>query len=179
VKVPFIDTTDVHPALTVFYNVVHAVGKGSPNQRDDVKLVQLLLAMVYAKTGTPPKGTMTVDGICGPITKSWILKFQQDIQSTGRSILADGRADRVRNKDGVGSISNTFYTLIWLNQVAKSVDPVGWAAVPSAIPMVGVGDVPPPGIDVVPERVLLPQTTSPGGGGRTPTSPAVQSTSPK
>ena len=175
---PFIDSTDVHPALTVFYNVVHAVGKDSPNQRDDVKLVQILLATVYAKTGTPPKGTMTVDGICGPITRSWLLKFQQDVKSTGRPILVDGRADRVRNRDGRGSISNTFYTLNYLNQGAKSLNPVGWAAIPGVIPMVGVADVPPPGIDVVPERLVLPQT-SPGGGKRTPTSPAVQSTSPK
>ena len=85
----------------------------------------------------------------------------------------------MRNRDGVGSISNTFYTLIWLNQAAKSLDPVGWAAIPSAIPLAGAGDVPPPGTDVVPERIQLPQTTSPRIPGRTPTSPAVQSTSPK
>jgi hypothetical protein len=170
---PFIDTTDVHPSLTVFYNVVHAVGKDSPNQGDDVKLVQMLLATIYAKTGTPPPGTMTVDGICGPVTRSWLLKFQQDVRATGRSILVDGRADRVRNRDGLGSISNTFYTLIWLNQGAKSLDPVGWAGIPGLIPMAGAADVPPPGIDVVPERVVLPRT-SPNAGKRTPTSPAVQ-----
>jgi hypothetical protein len=177
---PFVDTSDVHPGLPVFYNVVHAVGKNAPNQRDDVKLVQHLLALLYAKAPwTPPEGTMTVDGICGPITLRWILQFQQDVRSNlGAPILVDGRADRVRNRNGLGSISNTFYTLLYLNHGVKNLDPVAWAALPGVIPMVGDGAVPPPGFDVVPDRVPFPQT-SPGGGGRTPTAPAVQSTSPK
>ena len=70
----FIDSSD-DPDLPVFYNVVHAVGVQCPNARDDVKLVQYLLTAFYdkalASSGvySRPKGNMTVDGVCRPVTK--------------------------------------------------------------------------------------------------------------
>ena len=71
----FIDTA---PALPVFYNVVHAIGLNSPNQKDDVMLVQYLLKHWY-HTVTPkeavPKGQMKIDGICDGLTINWIRKF--------------------------------------------------------------------------------------------------------
>jgi hypothetical protein len=77
----FIDTCDSQ-TTPEFYNVVHAVRKNCPNRHDDVKIVQLMLQMFYSGAGlTRPKGQMIPDGICGPITKNWILKFQLDISS--------------------------------------------------------------------------------------------------
>lgn len=64
----FIDTTN-EPAIPIFYNGTHAVGKDCPNHLDDVKLVQILLREIYKNPRlTAPKGVMKVDGICGPTT---------------------------------------------------------------------------------------------------------------
>lgn len=61
-----------------FYNVTKAVGSGCSNIKEDVKVVQFFLTRVY-KTDVfknlSPKGTMTIDGQVGPITRNWILKF--------------------------------------------------------------------------------------------------------
>ncbi len=113
--------------LPIFYNVNMAVGDNAPNMKEDVMLVQFFLQEVYkGRTSfdppeAPPKGAMKVDGICGPITKNWLLKFQLDIRNRGRSVYADKRADKV--KGVVSSISQTIYTLIFLNAGVKKVRP--------------------------------------------------------
>lgn len=48
----FIDTSSVAQP-SVFYNVVHAVGKNCPNMGEDVKLVQYLLKILYDKFPPP------------------------------------------------------------------------------------------------------------------------------
>ncbi len=71
----FVDTTP-DPILPWFYNVVQEVGKSCPNQRVDVKLVQIMLKRVYeigmvSETGevfTKPKGEITVEGLCSGVT---------------------------------------------------------------------------------------------------------------
>lgn len=133
---PFVDTTE-HPDIPVFMNVTFAVGKNAPNVRDDVAWVQFLLEKFYTKktviidtrggtaTFTRPKGNLTRDGIFGPITANWILKFQLDINSLRRVLLADGRVDRARIQRGkgmqsvTGSISHLAYTIVMLNFLYK------------------------------------------------------------
>lgn len=159
----FIDSSP-ESDTTVFYNVVHAVGKNCPNLRDDVKLVQYLLKIYYEKAGAEsrPNGTMTVDGVCGPITRNWILKFQLDCNyEYPGEILVDGRVDRIRNKSLKGSISKTFYTLSFLNSSAANYNPEGWAATAYLIPLQNPATVPPPSIDMIDEtQVVKPRPTT-------------------
>jgi hypothetical protein len=176
---PFIDTcdSDVTPE---FYNLIHAVGKDCPNKHDDVKAVQLMLQMFYQGAGlTAPKGQMVPDGICGPITKNWILKFQLDMRAGAVMVAADQRIDRVRNHQSVGAITHTKYGLLALNEGAATVNPGSWSNLSTMVPMADPATVPPPSSDFVPEYTS--QQTSPGGkiNGRTPTSPSTQATSPK
>jgi len=135
----FVDTT-TNPQLPWFYNVVHAVGQNSPNLRDDVRLVQYMLKRIYIigmaidtgdsiQTFSTPKGNMVVDGVCGPVTLNWILKFQLDIRKTGNSILPDKRADRARGNKIGGSISHTIYTIIWLNYLLMYNDTQDYAVI--------------------------------------------------
>ena len=143
------DDVDFFP---VFYNLVHAVGENCPNIRDDVKMVQYLLFHIY-KSISPvftPKGNLTIDGICGGITKNWILKFQLDIRSTGNSILADKRVDRIRDKNGMaGNISDTYYTMAYLNWYALGFAKEAYLKLPQVVPLQNINNVPPPSNDVV------------------------------
>jgi hypothetical protein len=151
----FIDNSN-EESLPVFYNVIHAVGKQCPNIRDDVKLVQYLLIAFYDKAlssssvYTRPKGEMTVDGICGPVTLNWILKFQLDVNTRyPGTVAADNRVDRVRNKDLKGSISGTIYTLALLNKFVQKINPGAFVLLPQLIPLENPANVPPPSWDVV------------------------------
>ncbi len=146
----FIDTS---PALPAFYNLVHAVGKYSPNQKDDVMLVQYLLKNWYGVVKPKeavPKGEMKVDGVCGGVTLNWILKFQLDLMLSKRSIYADGRIDRIRNTATLtGDISHTTYTLAWLNSFVGSSNPTAFIRLPQFVPLQNIGTVPPPSNDMV------------------------------
>ena len=162
----FIDTAP-ETEIPVFYNVVHAVGKNCPNMRDDVKLVQYLLKILYDKFPAEyrPQGNMTVDGMCGPITRNWILRFQMDFAKDNPGlILVDGRVDRIRNRNFYGSISKTQYTLAVLNKNAAKLDAEGWKATPFIVPLQNPANVPPPSTDVVdeiPEKEIIKPTTTP------------------
>jgi hypothetical protein len=149
----FIDTAP-GTRLPVFYNVVHAVGKNCPNIRDDVKLVQYLLKILYEKmSASKPNGEMKVDGFCGPVTMNWILQFQLDVSRDNPGIIAvDNRVDRIRNKNFVGSISKTQYTLGILNHNSKKLNPEGWAATYFLVPLQNPESVPPPSPDVIREE---------------------------
>jgi hypothetical protein len=80
------------PFMPFRYNLDRAVGFGKANVADDVMVVQLFLKMVYEnpnwQAGHPlagklkPTGDMVVDGICGPITRGWIIRYQQDWELT-------------------------------------------------------------------------------------------------
>jgi hypothetical protein len=153
----FIDTSNVAQP-SVFYNVVHAVGKNCPNIRDDVKLVQYLLKILYDKfpPNCRPNGNMTFDGLCGPVTRNWIIKFQMDFNADNPGMITiDGRVDRIRNKDFVGSISKTQYTLAVLNKNAAKLNPDGWTATPYLIPMQNLASIPPPSIDYIDENQII------------------------
>ena len=160
----FIDTAP-GTKLPVFFNVDHAVGKNCPNGKNDVKLIQYLLKTFYDKAVsyglTKPSGNMVVDGLCGPTTMAWITRFQMDYskQHPG-DILLDSRFDRIRNKDFVGSISGTTYSLGILNSSALKQDPTKFAMTPFVVPMDNPNNVPPPSADVV-----MPETMVPESGG--------------
>ena len=137
--------------LSVFYNVVHAVGENCPNLREDVMLVQYLLYSVYQPLPQiyKPKGEMTIDGICGGITKNWILKFQLDVRSGGNSIQCDKRVDRIRDKNGmVGSLSGKYYTLAYLNLYVAETNPEAYARMPQVVPLENPLNIPPPSSDI-------------------------------
>jgi hypothetical protein len=87
--------------------------------------VQFFLQRMYmtGKIGVAPKGKMTVDGICGNITKNWILKFQLDCQKLGANILPDGTVSSAENRSLDASISRTRYTIIYLNAGVKKNEP--------------------------------------------------------
>lgn len=77
----------------VIYNVEQAVGSNGANAAGDVKLVQYMLRHIY---GNAAAG-LAVDGYIGPMTMSFIKRFQQDAQKGGNNVLVDGsHADRVR-----------------------------------------------------------------------------------
>ena len=96
---------------------------------DDVKVVQFFLTRVYATDtfkNLKPKGAMTVDGKVGPITRNWILKFQLDMRNRGNAVLADGIVNTAGNENNpdnfTGSISNTTYTVRYINNVVRKLD---------------------------------------------------------
>lgn len=118
--------------LPHIWNVSRAVGKNSPNDRLDVLLVQYLLMKVYEDVQHDgrirPKGNLTLDGVCGPITKNWILKFQLDInQDVPGLVSTDGRIDRAHglatsqpgpfSPDPEHIPGRMIYTIVALNRV--------------------------------------------------------------
>ena len=158
----FVDNSDVM-WMPVYYNVVHAVGLDCPNFGLDVKLVQYLLKSVYEKmpANLKPKGTMKVDGFCGPITMNWIQKFQLDCNQTSGSavVTVDDRMDRVKNRSLKTSIGGgRFYSLAVLNYNAMCVNPAAWSNTPNAVPLINSQQVPPPSVDYVPTFQTVPTT---------------------
>jgi hypothetical protein len=115
------------PGSGSVYNVEQAVGKNSPNAAGDVKLVQYMLKHVY---GTEASG-LTVDGFIGPITVSWIDKFQKDTKTSGVNVLADSRVDRAFASHS--TVSKTYYTILALNSELKKRNPGAYAALPSHV----------------------------------------------
>jgi len=61
-----------------WYNVTYPVGRNGANYFDDVCLVQLLLSYLrpyVPELQRPALEPLRVDGICGPITESYINAF--------------------------------------------------------------------------------------------------------
>ena len=126
----FIDQDSEDPAgNATFYNVNEAVGWGGKNWEEDVKIVQFFLKRVYTTERYKPRkpwGDMVPDGKCGPITRAWITKFQQDLRAFGSSCLVDGVVDKAGNPTNsdnwTASISKTHYTIRFLNNVLRKLD---------------------------------------------------------
>jgi hypothetical protein len=95
-----------------------------PNQRDDVMLVQYLLKRIYQRgnAAQPPlnqgNGTilLKIDGMYGPKTQRAIEQFQIEMARNGRSVAADGCVDPELGDSATSSISQTGYTISWLNK---------------------------------------------------------------
>src|SRR5437867_3260617 len=135
---PFIDTS---PIMTIFFNVVNSVGRNATNRRDDVRMVQYMLANFYnTRPDIKPAGNMTVDGICGPVTRAWIVHFQDDAGGQAGGFpngvpdeyarpTTDGRVDRAKGS-GVSTISHSYYTIVVLNHALQEGDAGAWARIP-------------------------------------------------
>ena len=130
---------DISEKLPIFYNVVDAVGKNSPNKPEDVLLVQYLLDWYYKNyhpRTTVPAGVMKVDGIFDDVTSNWILQFQLNFMLSGYPIQADNRIDRIRDKESFyDSSSDTVYTLAWLNWIVSSEEPEAFSKTALFVPL--------------------------------------------
>jgi hypothetical protein len=129
------------PTFPFLYNVEMWVGpdQNAPNQRDDVMLVQYCLKHIYTMRWRqdppfpwpPHPGDIEVDGYWGPTTRRWINQFQRDVLARGRKTATDGRVDAVPLKKGgiqkEGSISHTYYTIIFMNTGLKKARPTLFA----------------------------------------------------
>lgn len=126
----FIDLDSEDPSGNAsFYNVNEAVGWGGSNWDEDVKVVQFFLKRVYTTERYKPLkpwGEMVPDGKCGPITRAWISKFQQDVRKFGSNCMVDGIVNKAGNESNAdnwtASISQTHYTIRFLNNVLRKAD---------------------------------------------------------
>jgi hypothetical protein len=108
----------------VFWNIDSAVGKSGPNFKQDVMLVQFFLKKIFADpTLFVDADSLELDGLFGPKTQSFILKFQQLVLRAGQSIVADGQVNRCRGGDFVSKTSGKTYTIIWLNSSYQKRNP--------------------------------------------------------
>lgn len=137
--------------MSTFYNLVHAVGSNAPNLSNDVKLVQYLLKSLFIKIPNHQSSReIQTDGICNSVTMRWILKFQIEASySHPGKILIDNRIDRIREKNFVGSLSHTTYSLFVLNASVLKYNPEAFIALPNLIPLEYAANVPPPSLDMV------------------------------
>jgi hypothetical protein len=115
------------PQGAAAYNVEQAVGANAPNASSDVRMVQYMLRHIF---GNAAAG-LAVDGWIGPVTISWIQKFQNAMKAQGHNVLADGRVDRAFGK--VSSVSKTIYTILLMNQELKKKNPSAWSALPGQV----------------------------------------------
>lgn len=120
----YIETTK-DPRLPYFYNLSRAVGNGCLNWEEDTMVVQFFLQRMYrtGKLGPAPKGNLKVDGIFGPITRNWILKFQLDSKNIGANIFPDGVVSTAIDGNLDASFTKTRYTIIYLNAGVKKNEP--------------------------------------------------------
>jgi hypothetical protein len=113
-----------NPKLDKYADVTMAVGRGAPNRRDDVLLVQFMLNELFRRADehvpplAKPERPVGVDGKFGRNTFDGIVKFQLNIMSQFGSINLDGRIDPAR-ASATSSISQTTYTILWMNYLYK------------------------------------------------------------
>ncbi|MCX7374390.1 MAG: hypothetical protein NTW56_18490 [Alphaproteobacteria bacterium] len=124
---PFLHRVSPGGGLPYIYNLEQAVGPNSPNAREDVRLVQVMLRCLY---GVRASG-LKPDGWIGPTTNTWIRVFQNDMRAQGNNVLLDGRMDRAFNR--VSSVSRTIYAIMLLNLRLWETRRDHWAAVPRLV----------------------------------------------
>jgi len=104
---------------SVIYNLDDNVGRFMPNNRQDVLLVQFFLREIMnhpdSKAGRPPGNDISVDGLFGNQTETWIYAFQNLVKSKGLRVMVDGKVNtapsdyKARFGGGIG------YTIFHLN----------------------------------------------------------------
>lgn len=141
----------------VFYNLVHAVGVNCPNMPNDVKLIQYFLKSFYSRIPNHESSNeVAINGVCDSITMNWILKFQMEASACHPGkILIDQRFDRIREKNFVGTISHTVYSLAVLNSSVLKYNPEAFASTPRFVPLENIANVPPPSWDIVQKQRKL------------------------
>ena len=114
-------------------NVDFAVGPLGQPLKSDIQLVQFLLNFIIQEVPelrirdrkNQVMRFLAVDGIFGGRTLDAIKSFQSEIRRVAAaegevaSIAADGIVDS-SNPTGVSTISQTIYTIVWLNVVRQS-----------------------------------------------------------
>jgi hypothetical protein len=79
-------------------------------------LVQYFLQCVYKnKRMSPPATNMTIDGVFGPVTKSWIFKFQWDAWYDEKEIHPDGTVCPFTGEDIYSFVLSNNPTILFLN----------------------------------------------------------------
>lgn len=121
--------------MPVFYNVEKAVGVSSPNEREDVRMVQYMIKSLYREAAAD----LVVDGWIGPTTVKWIHNFQTKVKSLGGSIAVDSRVDRALGAQS--SVSKTTYTIVHLNVFLMKGNPAAFAALPSVVKLTPASQV--------------------------------------
>ncbi len=111
------------------YNLEQAVGKTGTNAPGDVKLVQYMLRNIYGQTAFGLK----VDGYIGPVTISWIERFQNDANAKGLNVLADGRIDRGLAQ--ISTVSKTRYTILAMSAELRRINPGAYQNLPQSVPL--------------------------------------------
>jgi hypothetical protein len=115
---PFLDAYNDNGYGDGFYNVSAAVGNHCHNMVEDVMLVQFFLKKFYERFPSP-KGELKVDGVCDPVTSTWIKAFQTLMKNT---VHPDGIISRARTGTPRSSKTQTVYTIIWLNKFIRMKD---------------------------------------------------------
>ena len=111
-----------------FFVIDQPVGRGLPNVREDVLLVQFFLRIASETVGKfagfipPGESSIAIDGIYGQHTQNFITFYQQEVnRRVGRKVLeADGRIDPIRPGQKISSVTHTFYTILDLNVAFRS-----------------------------------------------------------
>jgi hypothetical protein len=123
------------------YNVSYPVGRGCPNYRDDVLLVQSFLNMLLPcltildpSTRKQIHSYLKLDGLFGPRTQGVIMGYQQNVKTRGGVIAADGRVDPAP-ESGWSQRLNVQYTTVWLNRDYRKNNGGKMATVSQFVPM--------------------------------------------
>ena len=120
----FIVRNNTREPMDVLYSVDLAVGTGSPNQRDDVLLIQFFLQVLREPgrgfAGIVPPGEtapLAIDGRFGNHTAAHIKFFQEEDsrRNPGSGLVTDRRIDPVKAGNIRGSISGKLLTITSLN----------------------------------------------------------------
>ena len=116
------------PLIEHFYVVDQPVGDGLPNVRDDVLLVQFLLAIAmqngpagnYVPPNEPP---ITIDGKFGPLTEAYIAYYQTEgnRRNPDMPTREDKRVDPLAGGRRYGAIYDRLYTILALNVTYKQI----------------------------------------------------------
>ena len=104
----------------VVYNLDANVGMFKPNNRQDVLLVQFFLREIMnhpdAKAGRPAGNDISVDGLFGNQTETWIYAFQNLVRSKGgKVIVVDGKVNAAPSDYRNKMAGNVGYTILHLN----------------------------------------------------------------
>lgn len=107
----------------IFYNVDAAVGKGCPNQRTDVLLVQYLLregckaphiAQIQEGAGFKPS-EIAISGIWSETWSTYLGNYLTDMKLRGKLVFNDQRVDPVVGGATRGALHHMQYTILYLN----------------------------------------------------------------
>jgi hypothetical protein len=100
------------PLVRVFYTIDQAVGKNSPNQREDVFLVQFFLRRVLEgqHLTIPGESTLAIDGLYGNQTARYIEFYQKHENLVQDGVVSSPGAGRIVQAPG-----GEYYMILSLN----------------------------------------------------------------